>query len=57
LWIELSILESLRIFIESIDCGVWDAIVNGLYVPKKLVDNEYVDKPWCDRTGDEIRKA
>ena len=47
----------MRIFIESIDRGVWDAIVNGPYVPKKLVDNEYVGKPWCDWTGDEIRKA
>jgi len=38
----------MRIFIESIDCVVWDAIVNEPYVPKMLVDNVYVDKPWCD---------
>jgi len=47
----------MKIFIESINCGVWDAIVNGLYVPKLLVDNVYVDKPWCDWTGEESRKA
>jgi len=47
----------MRIFIKSIDRGVWDAIVNGPYVPKMLVDNVYVDKPWCDCTGDESRKA
>jgi len=47
----------MRIFIEFVDRSVWDAIVNGLYVLKKLVDNEYVNKPWCDWTGDEIRKA
>ena len=47
----------MRIFIESIDRGVRDAIVNGPYVPKMLIDNVYVDKPWCDWIGDESRKA
>ena len=47
----------MRIFIESIDRGVWVAIVNGPFVPKMLVDNVYVDKPWCDWTGDESKKA
>jgi len=47
----------MRIFIESIDCSVWDAIINRPYVPKMLVDNVYVDKPWCDWTGDETRKV
>jgi len=51
LWFQLSI------FIESIDRSVWDAIINGSYVPKMLVDNVFVDKPWCDRTSDESRKA
>jgi len=47
----------MRIFIESIDHSVWDAIVNGPYVPKLLVDNVYVDKPWCDWTSEESKKA
>jgi len=47
----------MRIFIESIDRGVWVAIVNGPFVLKMLVDNVYVDKPWCDWTGDESKKA
>jgi len=47
----------MRIFIECIDRGVWDAIVNGPYVPKMLVDNVYVDKPLFDWTGEESRKA
>jgi len=47
----------MRIFIESIDHGVWDAIVNRPYVPKVLVDNVYVHKPWCDWISDESRKA
>jgi len=38
----------MRSFIESIDRSVWDAIVNGPYIPKVLVDNMYVDKLWCD---------
>jgi len=47
----------MRIFIESIDRGVWDAIVNGPYVPKLLIDNVYVDNPWCDWTSEESKKA
>jgi len=26
-------------FIESLDRGVWDAIVNGPYAPKTVIDN------------------
>jgi len=33
----------MQIFIESIDKGIWDAIVNGLYIPKCLVENKQVD--------------
>jgi len=29
----------MRIFMESIDRSVWDAIVNGPFVPKFAVDN------------------
>jgi len=47
----------MRIFIESIDRGVCDVIVNGPYVPKILVDNVYVDKPWCDWTSEESKKT
>jgi len=47
----------MRIFIESIDRSVWDAIVNGPYVPKLLINNVYVDKPWCDWTSEESKKA
>jgi len=36
----------MTIFIESIDCGVWDAIVNGPFVRKVVIDEQYVDKPW-----------
>jgi len=35
----------MKIFIESIDQGIWDAILNGPYTPKHVVDNKHVDKP------------
>jgi len=47
----------MRIFIESIDRGVWDAIVNGPYMPQVFVDNQYIDKPWCARTNVDSKKA
>jgi len=34
-----------QIFIESIEKGIWDAIVNGPYTPKCVVENKQVDKP------------
>jgi len=30
----------MKIFIESIDQGIWDAIVNGPYIPKCVVENK-----------------
>jgi len=38
----------MRIFIALIDRGVWDAVVNGPFVPKVVIDEQYVDKPWFD---------
>jgi len=35
----------MKIFIESIDQGIWDAIVNEPYTPKFVVENKQVDKP------------
>jgi len=36
----------MKIFIESIDQGIWDTIMNGGYNPKHFVGNKQVDKPW-----------
>jgi len=47
----------MRIFIESIDCGIWDAIVNGPYMPQVFFDNQYVDKPWRDLIDIESKKS
>jgi len=35
----------MEIFIESIDRGTWDAIINDLFIPKHVVGNELVEKP------------
>jgi len=34
----------MKIFIESIDERIWDAIINGPYTPKHTVENVHVDK-------------
>jgi len=36
----------MEIFIKSIDRGLCDAIINGVFVRKHLVNNEFVEKPW-----------
>ena len=36
----------MKIFIESIDRGVWDAKINGPYVSKTVVDGQCIEKPW-----------
>ena len=43
----------MQIFIESIDKGILDAIVNGPYTPKCILENKQVDKPWSEWTNEE----
>ena len=38
----------MKIFMESIDMGIWDAVVNGPFVPMQVVKEETVKKPWSD---------
>jgi len=38
----------MKIFIESLDRGIWDAIVNDPYIPKIVVDGVTIDKPWSE---------
>ena len=47
----------MKIFIESIDQGIWDAIINGPYTSKYTVENVQVDKPWTQWTEKERRRA
>jgi len=36
----------MKIFIESIDRGIWNAIVNGSYIPVSVVNGIFVAKPY-----------
>jgi len=36
----------MKIFVESIDRGIWNAIVNGPFVPKIVKDDVFIEKPW-----------
>jgi len=47
----------MKIFIESIDQGIWDAIINGPYTPKHIVDDVQVNKPWTPWNEEERRRA
>jgi len=38
----------MHIFLESIDQGIWDAIFNGPFVSKHIVDNNLGEKLWAD---------
>ena len=47
----------MKIFIESLDRGIWDAIVNDPYVPKTVVDGVTINKPWSEWSDYESKKA
>jgi len=40
----------MKIFIESIDQGIWNAIVNGSYIPVSVVNGISVVKPFDELT-------
>jgi len=44
-------------FIGSLDHGAWDAVVNGLYVSKTVIEGQIVDKPWSELSDSEINKV
>ena len=35
----------MKIFVESIDRGIWDVITNGPFIPKLEKDDVFVEKP------------
>jgi len=47
----------MKIFLESIDKGIWDAIKNGHFIP--MIENEKViyEKHWSQWTEQERKKA
>ena len=46
-----------KIFMESLDKGIWDAIENGPFVPKFEKDGSVIEKPWSQWTNAESKKA
>jgi len=46
-----------KIFVESIDRGIWDTIENDPFVPKVQKDNVFIEKPWSQGTMSESKKA
>jgi len=42
---------------ESIDMGIWDAVVNGPFVPIQVVKEEIVKKSWSELSESERKKA
>ena len=47
----------MRIFMESIAALIWEAVVNGPYVPMQVVKDEEVVKPRSEWNETERRKA
>jgi len=47
----------MKIFVESLDKGIWDAIENGPSVPKFEKDGSNIEKPWSQWTDSESKKA
>jgi len=45
-----------EIFVESIDRGIWDAIVNVPFVPKAKKDYVFIEKPWFHWTESESKE-
>ena len=36
----------IKIFVESIDQGIWDSIKNGPFIPKVKKNGSFIKKPW-----------
>jgi len=47
----------MKIFVESIDRGIWDAIVNDPFVPNIENDDVFIKKPWSQWTESETKNA
>ena len=47
----------MKIFVESLDKGIWDAIENGPFVPKFEKDGSSIEKPWSQWTDSKSKKA
>jgi len=47
----------MKISVESLDKGIWDAIENDLFIPKLEKDGVSIEKPWSQWTGAENKRA
>jgi len=47
----------MKIFVESIDQGIRDAIENGPFIPKIKKNGSFIKKPWSQWTNEESEKA
>ena len=47
----------MKIFVESVDRGIWDAIENGHFIPKLENDGVFIEKPWFQWTDAENKRA
>jgi len=47
----------MKIFVESIDQGIWNAIENGPFIPKIKKNGYFIKKPWSQWTNEECKMA
>jgi len=47
----------MKIFVESIDKGIWDAIENGPFIPKIKKNGSFTRKPLSQWTNEECKMA
>jgi len=47
----------MQIFLESVDRGIWDAVLNGPFVPANVVNDVQEPKPFSLWTANENRRA
>ncbi|BAT89667.1 hypothetical protein VIGAN_06068300 [Vigna angularis var. angularis] len=47
----------MEIFMGSVDRGIWEAVLNGPYIPKRTIDGVEVEKPYFNWTPEENRRA
>ncbi|XP_068487092.1 uncharacterized protein [Phaseolus vulgaris] len=46
----------MKIFVESIDQGIWDAIENGPFIPRIEKAGSFTRKPWSQWTNEETKE-
>jgi len=47
----------MKIFVESLDIGIWDEIENDPFIPKFEKDGSFIEKPWSQWADAENKKA